>query len=275
MDDSFEVTEVDYIKITDEGKTINQEPKATVFCNDLDAFTQFVLNERGCFSTEDVLFKLCLDGGGGFFKLCLSICQKPENPNKGTRALYTQGIAARSLKDTGVKKIFIIGIAPEVQENYTNVLKMWILVQLVGGLTESVMADKFTITTDLKLANIILGLMSHSSNHPCSWCDVSKAKLHTKGEPRTLESLTSAFWNWYQVGNGDIKQAKNFGNVVHLPILKGNPNDRVIDVLPPPELHLLLGPFNTIFKAIYMDWPGAITCWARKCHVERKALHGG
>ena len=71
-----------------------------------------------------------------------------------------------------------------------------------------------------------------------------------------------------------MKNAKNFGNIIHLPILKGDDNDRVIDILPPPELHLLLGPVNTLFKAMEREWTDALT-WADSCHVSREALHGG
>ena len=44
------------------------------------------------------------------------------------------------------------------------------------------------------------------------------------------------------------QQAKHYGNVIHMPILSGEPDTLVIDLLPPPELHLLLGVVNTLFK---------------------------
>ena len=41
---------------------------------------------------------------------------------------------------------------------------------------------------------------------------------------------------------------KTFGNVIHEPLVGAKDNDLVIDILPPPELHLLLGVVNTLFS---------------------------
>lgn len=66
----------------------------------------------------------------------------------------------------------------------------------------------------------------------------------------------------------------DFGNVIHIPILKGDSNDLVVYLLPPPELHLLIGPVNTMFGALEKVWPDVLK-WAALCHVEREAIHGG
>lgn len=47
-----------------------------------------------------------------------------------------------------------------------------------------------TISTDLKLANILTGIMSHSSNHPVTWCNLSKNKLCENGELYTIATPT-------------------------------------------------------------------------------------
>ena len=48
--------------------------------------------------------------------------------------------------------------------------------------------------------------------------------------------------------SGNNKDAKNHGNVVHLPILSVKADTLIIDLIPPPELHLLLGAVNTLFS---------------------------
>lgn len=98
------------------------------------------------------------------------------------------------MKDKGVKKIMILAIVEDVQENYENILKIWLLF----GLKDSAM--KFKISCDLKLANIILGLMSHSSNHPCTWCDSKRDNLYEKGELRNLQNTINRFWEWHAAG---------------------------------------------------------------------------
>ena len=68
----------------------------------------------------------------------------------------------------------------------------------------------YTIATDLKLCNVLLGMMSHSSCHPCAWCDTTKDNFHKKGEQRTISNLMKLFWNFFE-SRSEKKDAKNFG----------------------------------------------------------------
>lgn len=266
LDEHFTVTTVDFTendKSTASGYIA--KPAHTVYCHDLTSFIDAVMEYRDLTEAE---IKISVDGGGGFLKVCLSVMEKNFEPDRYTRSKYKDGVASRRLKSTGVKKLFIVGISPNVQEQYSNILKMWTLLKINDN-------DFFAhrIATDLKLANILLGLMSHSSTHPCTWCDQKKTDLHSKGTLRTLGNIREKFWNWHS-SNGTTSNAKLYGNVVHLPILQGADDTLVVDVLPPPELHLLLGPMNTIYKVIEKEWPG-VNEWAKACHVEREAYHGG
>ena len=69
---------------------------------------------------------------------------------------------------------------------------------------------KFTIATDLKLCNILLGLMSHSSCHPCCWCDIKKDDLRNNGVLRTIKSLMDLFWSFFEA-RVDRDAAKDYG----------------------------------------------------------------
>ena len=53
------------------------------------------------------------------------------------------------------------------------------------------------IATDLKLCNVLLGMMNHSSNHPCAWCDIKKDMLHKKGNQRTIGGLMDLFFDFF------------------------------------------------------------------------------
>ena len=66
---------------------------------------------------------------------------------------------------------------------------------------------KFTVATDLKLCNILLGMMNHSSCHPCAWCDITKDLLHKKGNQRTISSLMNLFWEFFD-SRSEKKDAK-------------------------------------------------------------------
>ena len=73
-------------------------------------------------------------------------------------------------KDTSVQKLQILAIVPDIQENHSNVAKMW------NSLDLDPLDDygDVKVAADLKLCNIMLGLQSHASSHPCSWCDIEK-----------------------------------------------------------------------------------------------------
>lgn len=66
----------------------------------------------------DVQLKIEIDGGGKFLKLCLNFISI-NNDNLGTQ-----------FKDSEVKKFFIIGIVPDIPENYNNVAQLWNLLKL-------------------------------------------------------------------------------------------------------------------------------------------------
>ena len=48
----------------------------------------------------------------------------------------------------------------------------------------------------------------------------------------------------------------------------------IILLVPPPELHLLLGPVNTLNEALSKLWPPCEQ-WIQKLHIKRDEYHGG
>jgi len=228
------------------------------------------MNVREYRSDDEIALKIGADGGGGFLKICLNIQIQSQSPSNGRKRMkLSDGVASKTLKDSGVKKLFILAIVPNVEENYTNVLTLWRLLQLTNPSTLS----PYCIATDLKLANIMVGLMAHGSAHPCTWCDVAKPDLWSTGQLRTLGSIKEKFRDWSSAG-GVLNKAKYHGNCVHEPIFMGAADKKVIDIIPLPELHLMIGPVNTLFNALIKKWPEALQ-WADTCSVTREAIHGG
>ena len=132
----------------------------------------------------------------------------------------------------------------------------------------------FTIATDLKLCNILLGLQNHSSMHPCCWCDVDKNNLYKVGTQRTFGSLNDLFWKYFEAGSNKAK-AKMYGNVVHRTIIEDvNDSTPVITKVPPPELHLMLGPVNHMYKEMEKVWPNSES-WLNSCFIKKTEYHGG
>ena len=72
-------------------------------------------------------------------------------------------------------------------------------------------------------------------------------ELANKGLPRTFGSLVDDFTKFMEAG-GDTKTAKHYGNVTNMPMFQTERATRIIDLLPLPELHLLLGGGNSLFS---------------------------
>ena len=113
--------------------------------------------KRSLENSKSLLVKVGIDNGCGFLKICLSIFDM-DNLVPGSKV----GLS-KKFKDSRVNKVFLIAAVPDVTENYQNVKKLWLNLGLQN------LDRRFTIATDLKLCNILLDTMSHSSCQPCCW----------------------------------------------------------------------------------------------------------
>ena len=133
------------------------------------------------------------------------------------------------------------------------------------------------IATYLKLINILLGLMSHSSVHTCSWCDVTKSNLaDQRGESRTVGNMMDLFWGYFEA-RASKKDASTYGNVIHRNMFSDcqiDDSTPIILLIPPPELHLLLGPVNKMYDEMLMVWQQGEE-WSDRLYIKREEYHGG
>ena len=247
------------------GTQINENfDQHAILVTDFQGLIDEILKVRNL-ERNNCLVKVGLDGGGGFFKICTSVFDL-----MGRGLSTSASTFGKDFLDTGVKKIFIVALAPETPENFFNLEKLWV----AAGMT-SITWDysNCTIASDLKLLNIILGLMSHSSLHPCCWCESDKYHLHEKGPQRTIGSLNKMY---RQFRDSFLTQdkAKYFGNVVHPSLIRGEDETPVIHAIPPPELHLMLGPVNHLYDELNKVWPESEE-WLRSCNVKKADYHGG
>ena len=118
--------------------------------------------------------------------------------------------------------------------------------------------------------------MSHSSQHPCCWCNVDKGNLSARGITWTVANMMDLFWDYFD-GRADKKNAKDFGNVIHPNMFVGGTVDEsapIILLVPPPELHLLMGPVNTLYVQLLKISPDCER-WSKHLHLKREDYHGG
>ena len=196
LSDYFEKKVCNFVEVNKKEKTKNNFTQNVVVCNDLNGLIDKLILERGI-DEKNMLIRIGLDGGGGFMKICLSIFELESKPPPAIKKRKRLG---ERFKDSGVKKVVVIGIIPVIQENYLNVKRLWLETRL-DSLTRA-----YTIATDLKLCNVLLGLMLHSSSHPCCWCDINKNNLNHKGVSRTIDNLLSLFWNFLMPGQIKLMQ---------------------------------------------------------------------
>ena len=98
----------------------------------------------------------------------------------------------------------------------------------------------FFIACDDKLANIICGIQSLSSKHPCCRCDVKSDDLKKQGTPGNFRSIRMQYKVLIEK-DYEKMCAKDFHNVVHNPSFDQEDVKQVSEVIPPLEFHLLLG----------------------------------
>ncbi len=247
------------IKLEYKGEEVE---RTVVSCTNLDNFVQELLGVRSL-SPHDSLSKLSLDNGGGFFKVSLSIIDK----NEEKRCLESQKKTNKKFKNdslsSGVKKIFIISIAENISETHENIQKILKPLDL-----EKI---KFIVACDLKVANLLCGIQSHSSKHPCCYCDVNSEFLEECGQYRTFGSIRTLSRMFRE---SKSKDAKQFYNCTKEPILLEEDSSKFLDLIPPPELHLLIGVVNHLFSGMKKLWPQA-SDWPHFLHIFPEVYHGG
>ena len=227
--------------------------RTVVYCPNLEEFVWHILDRRSLAPPES-LIKLSLDGGGKFFKVCLQAVNLSKT---------SSGVKSEDYLSTGVKKIFIVAIVEDISENFVNISQILSLLN-----TKDI---HHLMVCDLKVANILCGLQGHTSKHPCCFCEVERESLHQDGAPRTLGSLRRNFEAFKSSGK---PLASDFQNCIHEPILSGSDETEILDVLAPPELHLLLGIVNHLFQGMKRIWNDA-SIWPQKLHISAAPYHGG
>ena len=161
-----------YFKVKVIDDFMNTEKQVpVVYCINIEDCLSIIAWERSI-SLIDSELKVGIDAGGGFLKVCLNLLTplNPLEPSAKKRLKYENGIPNKVCQSTSVKKLIVLALAPNVPENYENVLRILKLLKFEE------LPDTSTVryAADLKMINILLGLMSHSSNHPCSWCDIDR-----------------------------------------------------------------------------------------------------
>ena len=219
-----------------DGNDINRQ---FVFTEDLELLLDFVISERD-YEEDNIDVKVSMDGGQGRMLVVLHL---------------GNGDEAKATKDTSTKRAIILAYVDNIPETHFNLSK------ILNNLKVHMVKYHHTIVGDLKLYNIILGLMECGSRHGCYICKGKKGPdgIWVAGEYRSIENILSDHTLW-QSESGLKKDMKNYFNAIREPIVKASnakllENDhsetKTLLLTPIPPLHVIrLGPVNKIWKGL-------------------------
>ncbi len=165
---------------SDEGGKATAARKPVVICNNISHFVSEVARHRPDLRNDSLpMYTLGIDGGSGFLKVCLNIIHMTDREQEHltkSPVMKRQSLSG-SILDSGVKKLFILAVSPEVPESYNNVKSLLSLLD-ISSLS-------FTLSWDMKLSNILIGSQNHASKFPCAYCEAC-APFESSGRIRTI-----------------------------------------------------------------------------------------
>ena len=250
LDDNSEL----YFK-SKEGKPIG---RWVAYCHDVPGLLAFKMLVENPENPDELFNVISADDGKGILKItCNWSCLKPDEGKH---------------KFMSAKRSIILAAVCEVPESYHN---MGVLFKLT-----SLNEVEYKLSQDLKLSSIVIGITNHSSKYPCPYGECFKDELTgqwVKGQDRTIKNLTENQKKWYQsvaYKKGDRTKLKFFKNVEHKPLIEANEDTPIIQLIPPPPLHLLLlGPINDIMRKLQELHPPIIKT-IEKLHIQRSKYQG-
>ena len=203
---------------------------------------------------DHVKCRTVIDSGQGSLKIVTSIFQ-------GDIDQLTQEGDTEKL--TGANRLIILAEVEGGQETHRNVQQLLEKLQLhrLPGLV---------MVGDLSITNIYTGISKHGRKFACYQCE--SPSTTESCVLRTFRSLTEHYAAYVAAGSKP-SQMQKFKNVINQCLLEADPEELVGNVLPLPELHLLLGVVTHFYKLLLKVWPPLASWGHGKFTVHGR--HGG
>ena len=209
-----------------EKKSVEFEKDVT-FLKDTRGFVDRLIAERGMWA-PDILKRISIDKGDNSLKFIINLIDKNWDPE----ITFTRTEKPGNLC-SGVKQSIILAYVENVSEDYENI-------RLIMELLRVDELD-YVVAADMKLLNVLLGLCGHGGKYACIYCEGEKGL--EAGNPRTFSNLIHNY-NAYVEAGSKPKLMQKFKNVINLPLIKVECDQKVDNAVPPPELHLMMGAVN-------------------------------
>ena len=177
---------------------------------------------------DDAVHRVSLDVGDNSFKVICNTFSRHQDPE----ILFTRTEQPGNLC-SGVNRSIVLAFVEGMKENHKNLRVVIELLQLHKL--------PFVVAADLKLLNVLLGLSGHGGKFACYLCE-GEIGL----EAGTLRTFSSLIQNSeaYAAAGSKPTTMKKYKNCINPPLLDVDEDQLVLSVVPPPELHLLMGATN-------------------------------
>ena len=228
--------------------------KPLVYCTDLSEFVMCIIENRG-YDLQETVILFNVDNSDEFSEYSITIIDLNEDPNV-------------PLKSSGSSMSLIVAISDKVPENNYN---FKIVLDIIKA-----HKVKMLFPNDLKADAYLVGIQSAASKHPCIYCitdDLSKC-----GELRTIGTVCDRHQAYLDSGK-DRTHLKEFDNCENFPLLtddfEGDRDKLILDLCPPPGLHIMLGVVNQMVKLLEEKIPTLVEEWVAYSQAQRVSYHGG
>ena len=220
-----------------------------IYCSNVPEHIVRVSRKRG--HTEPKLIKVGVDSCQGTMKCAAfylyesdSIFDKEDSETNRKRRKFSDGLDVTKLSNNnGVNRVQLLSLSTDTEENYMKLKFMLDKLNLEPG--------SFLLCADLKVINISLNLMSHSSRHPCPYCNWVKGTSTTEpDEARTFEGIRLNFETWERETGGDREKLKEYFNCQGPPLPIFPSVGLVSDFIPLSELHIMMGVTNKLVDCL-------------------------
>ena len=254
----------------------------------LAVLISLIFEARNYHHNTEVMIKIGIDGGGSFEKMCMNVIKVVDDlsspAKKGARTRYKDGFLTKKFKDSGVKRLFPLVFVQDAKETQDL---MAIMVELID-----LNSISYVPVFDIKAGLLFLGMCTATASCPCMFCELLRThfteffgKRH--GKLRTLRGIAEyakEYQEAAQAHHGATNlSSKTFYNCENPPLIElegHDQDDLVVHVVPPCELHILLGLGNDLFKALdeklkAMNFGHVIVIWLQGLGLKKSEYHGG
>ena len=126
------------------------------------------------------------------------------------------------------------------------------------------------IVGDLKIYNVMLGISSHGGKYACAFC--LGISCLDSGISRTFGHLQDHHSSYKKAGANPM-QMQNFCSTINECMIVASREERVLDKVMLPELHLMMGVVSHLFNLMMKVWPGILE-WIKRNDVMKHGYRG-